>query len=61
MVYESSTTEGFCPEQMKHLAASSIRDFMLLMLEKLRIKTERLYTTIWRKRPLNNLSDCEFN
>ena len=61
VVYECRVIEIFCPEQMKHLAASLIMYLMLLILAKLRIKIEHLYTPSRRKRPLNYFSDCEFN
>ena len=61
VVYECRIIEIVCSEQKKHLAAGSIMYLMLLILAKLRIKIEHLYTQSWRKRPLNYLSDCEFN
>lgn len=57
VVYECRATERLSPEQMKQLAAN----LMLLILAKIRIKIGHLYTPIWRNRPVNYLSDCEFN
>lgn len=61
MVYECRAIERFYPEQMKRLAANSIYVFDVTDPNKIRIKIGHLYTPIWRKRPLNYFSDCEFN